>query len=79
MFDNLASDVSGFITSVLAFFSLLLSICSSYIDFALELFGIPADVFNACCLFLLVKLTVPVLAFVVKLVLRWYQSLMPTK
>lgn len=48
-------------------------------DFVCELFAIPSDVFNACCFYLLLKLTIPVIAAAVKLILRWYQSLMPTK
>ena len=79
IFDGFASDVSNFFVYLSSFLNMLISVAGSYVDFALELFAIPVDVFNACCIFLLAKLTIPVLAYIVKLILRWYQALMPTK
>lgn len=79
IFDGYVSDISNFFTNLVSFLNFLIQVAGSYMDFILELFAIPVDVFNACCFFLLAKLTIPILAYMVKLVLRWYQSLMPTK
>lgn len=79
IFDGIATDVSNFFVYLVSFLNMLVGIASSYVDFALELFAIPVDVFNACCFFLVAKLSIPILAYIIKLVLRWYQALMPTK
>lgn len=78
-FDSIASNVQSFFSYVSTFFSYLITLATSVMDFVCELFAIPPDLFNACCFYLLLKLSVPVIAAAIKLILRWYQSLMPTK
>lgn len=78
-FDSIATNVTSFISYVSNFFTYIINLSSVVMDFVCELFAIPVDVFNACCFYLLLKLTIPVIAAAVKLILRWYQSLMPTK
>ena len=78
-FDSIATNVTDFLTYVTSFFSYLINIAGVVMDFVCELFAIPVDVFNACCFYLLLKFTIPLIASAIKLVLRWYQSLMPTK
>lgn len=78
-FDTISSNVVGFFSYVSSFFAYLITLTTSVMDFVCELFAIPSDVFIACCFYLLLKFTIPVIAAAIKLVLRWYQSLMPTK
>lgn len=78
-FDSIASNVQSFFSYAATFFNYLITLATTVMDFVCELFAIPVDVFNACCFYLLLKFTIPVIAAAIKLILRWYQSLMPTK
>ena len=77
--DTMATDVVNFGSFLVTFLAYLVSIAGSVMDFVCELFAIPVDLFNAMCIYLGFKLTVPIIASAIKLILRWYQSLMPTK
>ena len=77
--DTMATNVVNFSSYLISFLTYLVNVAGAVMDFVCVLFAIPTDLFNAMCFYLTAKLTVPIIAAAIKLILRWYQSLMPTK
>lgn len=75
--DNLIStalpDLSGALDSVSSF----LNICTQSIGWVISLTGIPPLAINLIVLYYVFKLTAPMLFYMIKLALSWYNKLKP--
>ena len=80
VFAPIDSLINTYIPSLSSAFTAIgsfISMCVGFIGWVISLLGIPSELISLLIAYYTFKLTVPLLVYVVKLAIKWYNALKP--